>query len=522
MSYLINYIKHKDYRILTILYLFSFGLITFNYGLFWDDWSFYSTQPSSVFDSFLSSGLPLSGVITNFILSLPFSIIICRIIIFLSYIFTGFIFYKTLRIIKYFDDADVFWLTAIFMVFPLNFARISFMNIQHAIAYFLFYLAVYLLLQNKTNNVFVRILSLLSFFISFNTNSFLVFYSIPIFFYAYDKYYINYKNVINTIKSFLIKDIDYFFIPFIYWFIKLRYFAPYGLFEDYNKINVNNIILSPIKAIGAFESSIVNGLSFHEIQWVYIIIFTFLLYKLTEHNTENTSPNNVKYMMIGLIMFYLAVLPYLFVGRGYDYGIEWGGRDQILIPISAAFLIYYSVRHFLLIFFKNIKNLNLLMSALLALFLIKNFTVYLDFHKDWFKQIVLIKKIESNEIIANSHNFIIDDKTSYLNGINRKIRFYEFNGMLKMAFNNERRLALVHDPDGLDKRSNYFKYRDYPEYNFSEYDGHSDPPLHVSIYPGNYKPTNRGVLKLIILKMFDSRKFNTLINELIRIEVYEG
>ena len=45
-------------------------------------------------------------------------------------------------------------------------------------------------------------------------------------------------------------------------------------------------------------------------------------------------------------LFYLGVLPYLAIGRqGPTFGSEWESRDQLLLGIGAAFMLYYGVTY---------------------------------------------------------------------------------------------------------------------------------------------------------------------------------
>ena len=106
-------------------------------------------------------------------------------------------------------------MTSIFMLIPINIARISFNNFQHALAYYLFFYASYILLVKK-RNFSNKTITLFFYLVSFNTNSFLLFYSIPIFF----NWHLNFKkdkNILSSIKNYVYKQFDLIIIPFIYW-----------------------------------------------------------------------------------------------------------------------------------------------------------------------------------------------------------------------------------------------------------------------------------------------------------------
>lgn len=431
----------------------------------------------------------------------------------MAYYFAGYNFYKIINNIKYFNDIDRFWLSSIFLIVPINFARISIANFQYALSYCLFFYAMKLLLERASNNRGLRLISLILFFISFHTNSLLLFYSIPIFYFWYSKYYSTER--IKSIFYFIKKNIDLIILPFFYWIVKKIYFPAHGLFEGYNKIELTNILMSPIKSLGAFDYLIKNVFSFNHINIIIFIILFLFIYNITKSKKSEHNKENNKFIFIGFILFYFAVAPYLFVGRGYEYGLEWGGRDQLLIPLSVAFIFYFTLKLILYTLFDSIKNINLFMSLLIAIFLNVNISNYLDFNLDWFKQLSLINKISKSEEIKSNSNIIFKDNTKNLNGLSRSFRFYEYNGFFKLAFNNEKRLGIPLNEYSVNFPQNFVKYLNYPEYNFTEYDLSNPTPLFVEINSGVYSPTKRGILKLMAMRIFDMKKFNEYLNQLV-------
>ena len=61
---------------------------------------------------------------------------------------------------------------------------------------------------------------------------------------------------------------------------------------------------------------------------------------------------------------------------------------------------------------------------------------------DWQKQLRLIQLFSGNPEIERAALIVVDDNTMYLNAMGRVYRHYEWNGLLKSAFGDERRFGI--------------------------------------------------------------------------------
>jgi hypothetical protein len=88
------------------------------------------------------------------------------------------------------DKNTRFFIVLLFFILPLNVAQVAMIVFPYTLCYFLFFLAWALMDRH-------RILALIIFFISFNTNSLLVFYAVPFVDMLYRKGYLsNWKKLL--------------------------------------------------------------------------------------------------------------------------------------------------------------------------------------------------------------------------------------------------------------------------------------------------------------------------------------
>lgn len=68
--------------------------------------------------------------------------------------------------------------------------------------------------------------------------------------------------------------------------------------------------------------------------------------------------------------------------------------------------------------------------------------VYKAAYFDWKKQESLVRLFSENQAIRGAKLVIIDDETMDLNALDRRYRFYEWNGLMEEAFGDQNRFAV--------------------------------------------------------------------------------
>jgi len=125
---------------------------------------------------------------------------------------------------------------------------------------------------------------------------------------------------------------------------------------------------------------------------VIIFVFLFLFIELVKFLNLNfkyndTSKYNIKFMIFGLFALFVGVLPYAMVGKVVTF-MNWENRQGLLTGIGVAFVLYYGLKEVYNYFdIKNGKTKIFIYITLIFSFMIFNIKIYVDFQKDWYKQL---------------------------------------------------------------------------------------------------------------------------------------
>ena len=227
----------KDFINLSLIYLASHVWILLNHGIFWDDWV-WSNNYIELHKASSEIGLGrLTALFNIFLYSSNVPIFFSKFIILLLYLATGIIFRKILDHFDIIKLQEKYYLSIFFLISPLNMTRSSLCTANNALNLFLFFLGVLLILENKNNRYGIKMLfACICLFFSYFTNSLVPFMAIlylVLFFHSREQ-----KSIMKTFKYFFKKYYIYIALPLIFWTIKLLFFRPYGLYENYNSINL--------------------------------------------------------------------------------------------------------------------------------------------------------------------------------------------------------------------------------------------------------------------------------------------
>lgn len=507
-------VTRKETFLITLFYSMAFGFMLLNDGIFFDDWVLYNVDTSCIRSIASQVGLPWLSQYYVKMLSLN-SMIVCRVVVFTSYLLAALLLYGVLQKIKEISNRERLLITLFFALFPVNFARITLITSQFTISYLLFFLGLFLLSQYFTRKeTLMRISALLFLFLSFfSLPSLLVFYVIVILFIAYME-----SRNIKTITGFLrfpLRYFDFLAVPFVFWVIKNVFFKPYGLYAGHNEVISANLLSAICKLNGVFGTSFIAPLQeafqYINANYLTIILSALLLsvfaYKAYFAKQDNSESNDFSFLLFGLLAFVLSVYGYLVVDK-VPTSLEWYSRFQILVPLGASFIIVYLVR----IFF-NDKARALVYSTIIVLFICANSLGYLSYQKDWFKQLSLVENFKNSEIVKNNSAFIFNDKTLILNARHRTYYFYEYTGLMKSAFNNERRFGTVNRSDFDVAAERYVRLG---QYNCREFNMQK-PQYEVIIDHGTYLLGYANTIKLMFLKFIRPAEFREKIGNIVKL-----
>ena len=414
--------KRRDFFYIISLYLMThMPILLLSNAIYWDDWVIFAGSPDLIIKIFREQSATLfriEGYIHIFILE-TFGAWVYRLLTLILMGLAGFYLYKILER-NYEVSREVrFFAVVFFLILPFNFARIEIVNFRYIFCYFLFFLGWFLFDKQKS-------LSLICFFMSFNTQSLLVFYALPV----YEIYHRRGKKInIPEIAKFILEAPLLFALPFLYFIIKINYFSASGDYIEYNvNYKFSNIIQTPINQLINFLS-----LKVGIIDIIWISLFSMLSLKFIKSHIINFSikenPIEAKAIIfIGLLSIICASFPYWILGLTPTFN-EWSSRHQLLLPLGFSLLIIGTVI--------SIKKSNFkiyLITIVIGASIYLNVSTYLDLFVDWRKQKNIIELIKNNELIYNSELVFFEDKTIDLNAINRIYRPYEWSGIMALAF----------------------------------------------------------------------------------------
>ena len=150
-------------------------------------------------------GTPIIGYLHTFLLKLGPPIY--KLLTFLIFFINGILLDQILKRNAFISENNRFFICLLFLVSPLNIARVTLICFPYTFCTFLFFLA-WFLLPTK------RFISLILFLFSFTTNSLLVFYCLPIIEIFYTHYKFNKNYILKFIKRNLFLFLSIYFLFF--------------------------------------------------------------------------------------------------------------------------------------------------------------------------------------------------------------------------------------------------------------------------------------------------------------------
>lgn len=438
------------------------GILFIPLAIFWDDWVLVDTPNEIILETFkqLGSMFNLYGRLHEALLST--GVWTYKILTFVFMGATGYFLNEILKRNGAFSVQVRQCTVLLFLLLPFNFARVAIIDFPYIACYFLFF-AAWLAMDRH------RILAAVLFFLSFNTNSLLVFYALPVIDLIYRS---SDRRTINTIARFALTRWELFVIPFLYFGIKVLFFKPSGFYSGYNQgynlLAVPHAVLAQAKDILTLRVSAITTFLF--IPFVYCALIK--IFKPGEDQVENKNEkqlfSNSAVMAVGGIAILLGGFPYWILGHVPTF-LEWTSRHQLLMPLGAA-----------LIFSSAIMYANGIRIALLAIVVSACLSYgvegYFKFYNDWQKQLFLIEKFKHDPAISKANFVILEDRTKELNAIERSYRGYEINGMLMRAVGDERRFSA--EPENVIQyaKGDFDKYF-HPQYKAGQHVRSADEPV---------------------------------------------
>ena len=396
-----------------VLYTLSWGwpLLRPN-TLYWDDWLVYFDKP-------LSNGIktldvmgraPWGGLIEFSLLHLgTWAVTVATFLVFMSCsLFVFWILRQGLVI----DDSNARLIVFLFLIVPVNHARIAVAIFDYTSSYFLFYLGWFVLVRYKSTKGFV--LGCVMLFLSFKTHSFLFFMLLPFLHFAW----------LNKIELLAFKKLNrrhlqvavIAVMPFVYILLRELFWPPTAAWVGYQRPAVAGVLtgLWPV-LIGLLGLSIIGFRHFKkkhtQLSWILLV-------------------GGFSITALALFPYFAGELYVGYAGRPayvtvFEFRADWRSRHQLLMPLGLA-LSVVGLNELL-----KWKGKNIVLTTVLAVSVALNMfwgsQYFLMSHKQ--EQLVELFKETKGEVEIAS----VADQTLRFNGRESTFRGYEWSGFMTLA-----------------------------------------------------------------------------------------
>ncbi|KAB2933639.1 MAG: hypothetical protein F9K24_07295 [Leptonema illini] len=502
--------------IICLLYTLAHGLLLLNQGVFFDDWVLYDVRFDLIVERFTQAGAPWVGFLHGVMQSLPFNVFSYRILVFLSYMGAALLLNLILKDVQELRSASRLAIVILFSVLPVNSARIAMINGPAVLFYLLFFVGFWLFSVYLKRRLFVlRIASLVAFFVSFTLNSLLVFYLlVPLFLYYRER-----KNL-KSLRLMLVaglKFADFFLLPILFYLIALIVFPPHGVYAGYNFVSpdpmnllhgVVTLLLSFVNFFIFDVNTLLSQLS------LFVLLIAYILVRRCRLPQGGQQWYLRWFIGFGLLAFFLAVFPYCMVGK-LPQSVDWDSRHQILMPLGASFVLFFTI---VFLGRKVGWNQHFALVLLVTISVFSSWRSYIGFELDWFKQVAIAEHFKNHPVVKERSTFIVKDELVSLNANGRQYRFYEYTGLMKQAFGDQKRFAIsLWEFSG--SVEDFATMLD-ESYNLKDYKA-TEPEALILIRQGGKPLKGSNLLRLKYYEFFLPEKFREVVKQGVRIDVYD-
>lgn len=519
MNFLLS--DKKTIKFLFIIYLIANFPIFLNYnGIYWDDWVLYSHSFETMNTMFIQAigfaAYPTS-IIHYSLLNIGNGILSYRILTVVLLFLSAIYIYKILKNINNISNQDRFFIVLFVLFAPLFSAKIAIVNFLYVFFLTAFFMAFYFLSRNIYKlNIIKRILILSIFFFSFLINSLLVFYAIVLLYFFYVLYCYE-KTFFRNICIFIKTKIDFIILPIAFYMVKSTYFVPSGIYSNYNRIQLVQI-LNFEEYYKTFKLSFIEPILVSLVifkPFIVIVIVLFSLSFLFLRQSYSIQKRNLYLLLVGFLFFFLGAFAYISVGKIPNLN-DWYSRFQLLLPLGFSFILYYGIEiTFNLLKFKELVKL-FVYCILIISFITFHIKEQIKYNIDWMYQQSIMENFRISEVIQKNNTFICNIQLNDKLANNRAFRVYELTGMSRKVFQKDDKLFVL-------KKSQieeYKKYKNNSEFNYTSWE--QSTPIYFDVEDridngfNDFKKSSLiYLLRLKYLELFEREEFKKEISTLV-------
>lgn len=402
------------------LYVLSYCvMLLFAKAYFWDDWFQYYPR----LDSETKSGLreigfwSIQGIFQVDVLGSRPELF--RILTIFCFFFAGWCLFHILSTVKILSSEQVRLITILFLILPINSARVSMIIFVYSYSFFFFYLAWYLLVTKRSR--FVRSLSIPLFLLSFSMVSLVLFFLVPCAHFLYMKLLVPEQNRRNAyLSSALLASLA----P-LYWIIDRRFNPPLGHYLA---------VYTPQK-LGVLRTLL-----------LLFVCAVIIYWYLKSRKSESSENNRYAIIVSGITITIIGASPYIIGGHLVDISdwliafvprsSDWDSRHQLLLGLGLSITIAGVIGLIDSTFKRQ------MLAVLFGLCVVWNVTYMHSYYLDSMKQDQIVSALQGSVELKSSRVIMINDLADRFNARGRHYRSYEWNGIFSKAFGDNSRSAI--------------------------------------------------------------------------------
>ena len=453
--------KIRTYASLVFLYFAGHFLLLLNRGIYWDGLYFMKLLEEKRFDILWAQLERVKVFSLYYVIRLldyaPDPVFAIKFLAFFSWLIAGLAVYLTLRKVARLPENRAFFIAASFTLIPSFLIKGDVSVLHYSICTMFFFLAALIyFLAVKSRGLIRRyggyLLSLVLFFFSFFTNSYLIFYAL----FLSGAICMKYKDaesgerkLFRMVFSWIKKNLIFFLLPLIFWAFRAYLGKPYGAAADYNEF----VFFNP-GFLTAFAQDLWNGIAYgffwpiiapisilqRKIFAGLFIVTGIIVYFISKKILVETKireegeyiPGPLFYILSGGVTFLLGLFPYLAVGKSpHIFGLGFGMRHALLLPLGSSLLILGVI---ILLVKERLQWV--IQMIVLSLFIVFNIYNYYGFDMDWYRQRAIVASLEetNDKDIREASTLVIQDNVRLYNYQNRTVSDDEYRSLVYDAF----------------------------------------------------------------------------------------
>jgi hypothetical protein len=524
-----------DYLALIIATFLAHGLLLFNDGVYWDAWIYHhallSKNWQTIYIPCLESGVPQQAYFFWYLGGFADKILSFRLVAFICVLLSGIMVYRLSMRFDAVTRQEGLVIALVFVLYPVWSVSVISLATLYVFCYSIFLFAALVAFRSEEvvsiRHGFLRVVSLILFFGSFATNSLLVFY--------FGFLWLLYVSGCSgrdkgpfdpkIFGRFLVRHLDYFSLPFVFWFIKEEWFPRHGLYAGYNQFRFS--LFSILVASCLFFKNAVyaqlNAALLHVLKQPFLGILLVGIAIKTRDLAQSfwaaffAPPGRTsRVLLFALVLLGMGAFPYAIVGVWPTLD-GWNSRQALLMGIPLAIALVACSRF---VFSDRGRRISVAGTAFFAMlllgFLLSNIDNYLGWQLRWIKDRSIMVNLADNPKAEDQSVFLIEDR--YPIGP-EDYRFYEWASIFKQVWGDEKRIgfsAKYDADDFLTTHKEFFSSR----YVLSSFDPQGCRCL-LTITPGPHRNLER--LQLISAyfyhKMFQPESLQNWLRGMTRIEI---